>query len=68
MFQIKRIINKKEKSELSVYVLNSSNQIHYKELLKYKQRPNVVSMISNIITFEKRNQLIAEKLLELTKD
>ena len=60
----------KQKREVGVkrYILNSSNQIHYKELLNYKQRPNVVSMISNIITFEKRNQLIAEKLLELTKD
>ena len=69
-FSVSNKEDNKQKREVGVkrYILNSSNQIHYKELLNYKQRPNVVSMISNIITFEKRNQLIAEKIIELIKD
>ena len=48
--------------------INSSNKNHFQEILNYKQRPNVVSMISNVISFEKRNNLITEKILKLVKD
>jgi superfamily II DNA or RNA helicase len=69
-FSVSAKEDNKQKRDVSVkrYILNSTNHVHYKELLNYKQRPNVVGMISNIISFEKRNCLIVEKILELTRD
>ena len=69
-FSVSNKEDNKQKREVSVkkYILNSSNQIHFKELLNYKQRPNVVGMISNIISFEKRNELIVEKIIKLVED
>ena len=68
-FSVSNKEDNKQKREVSVkkYILNSSNQVHFKEILNYKQRPNVVGMISNIISFKKRNELIVEKIIKLVR-
>ena len=69
-FSVSNKEDNKQKRDVKViqYTLNSKNPIHYQELLNYRQRTNVVGMISNVISFKKRNNLIIEKLLELVKD
>ena len=69
-FSVSNKDDNKQKRDVKIvqYTLNSDNPIHYQELLNYKQRPNVVGMISNVISFRKRNNLIIEKILELVKD
>ena len=69
-FSVSNKEDNKQKRDVKViqYTLNSDNVYHYQELLNYQKRPNVVGMISNVISFKKRNNLIIEKLLELVKD
>ena len=69
-FSVSNKDDNKQKRDVKViqYTLSSENPIHYQELLNYQKRPNVVGMISNVISFQKRNNLIIEKILELVKD
>lgn len=69
-FSVSNKEDNKQKRDVKViqYTLNSDNVCHCQELLNYQKRPNVVGMISNVISFKKRNNLIIEKLLELVKD
>lgn len=69
-FTVSNKDDNKQKRDVKIvqYTLNSDNPIHYQELLNYQKRPNVVGMISNVISFRKRNNLIIEKILELIKD
>ena len=48
--------------------LNSNNATFYYEILNYKQKPNVVSMITNLINYDKRTMIIVNKILEVVKE
>ena len=50
------------------YIISSTNQQHFCELLNFKQRPNVVGMITNVINYMKRNFKIKEIIFELVKE
>ena len=61
----------KEENKRSVkieYIVIDNDPVYSKEILNYKRRPQIPSMITNIIKYEKRTIIIIEKILELCKD
>lgn len=61
-------IKEKRIVKVSRYVLSSTNQEHFSEVLNYNKRPNVVTMITNVVNYTKRNSKIIELILGLVKD
>tara|TARA_B100001123_G_C15287012_1_gene1015974 strand:+ start:260 stop:1627 length:1368 start_codon:yes stop_codon:yes gene_type:complete len=50
------------------YSITSDNPKYFCELLNYKQKPNVVKMITNLIQYKQRTDLIVKIILELVKE
>ena len=49
------------------YIVIENDSVYSKEILNYRKRPQIPSMITNIIKYEKRTIIIIEKILELCK-
>ena len=63
-------IKKREQEDVDVNIISyfDSNPEYSKELVNFKNKPNMASMINNICLYKPRTKFICEKILECCRD